>query len=99
MGLIGTEAVALWVAALYHAVVPGVMIVSVILYILVGLENRVNLTTPSAFHHFSRGYEGIVFSSIPVFNLFYWVTWFSEGMDAYARWRSELMIIYAELLS
>lgn len=81
--------------AIYHLLPPWLLFLIVIIHIFCCFLTRIDNKHPNPWHHFNRNLEGIVVISTPWAALFYYVTWFSEGLASYAQFRAELLVVYA----
>jgi hypothetical protein len=83
------------ILAVYHLLPPWLMFLFLLIHLVCCLITRVDNKHPAAWHHFHRNFEGIIVISTPWVALFYFVTWFSEGLVPYAQFRAELLVVYA----
>jgi hypothetical protein len=76
----------------------------VLLFVFLGLQaiiaalTRIEYNTPHPWAHFHRNWEGLIFAASLIAALFYYVTYFSEGMTPIAAFRADLMLVYAYFL-
>lgn len=84
--------------ALSNQLTPDIFVLLLIIEIGLLYWTKFNETSPSPGLHFTRVYESIIICGPLLSGLFYFFTWFAEGMDSFAVIRAQYSVIYCYMM-